>query len=235
MSSAGIKPWTRFSFRPRKAFEILPAGRGMRVLDKLSAGDEAHLIGCFAHIDAANGCRTDRFGSRADPAGCFRLHFAGHEILVVVFPDPGFDYLRLCADQAYSSSTMQASGTFTFWSTKRLGKREARDDFRQYGQRGQALSGRFACSSWVLFPTDGKLCLGHAVARSVPEAPSAAAFRGVAESLTNWPCQEGESKRLERFMQSLLQSNQAATAGRAVPWPQIHSEDSHVYLRRNYR
>ena len=66
---------------------ILPAGRGMRVLDKLSAGDQAHLIGCFAHlaqpmdvvlIDTAPG----------GPAGYSRSISAGMKLLVVVSPEP---------------------------------------------------------------------------------------------------------------------------------------------------
>src|SRR5690348_15615698 len=71
----------------QQGFQILPSGRGMRVLDKLSAGEQAHLISCFAHItlpmdivliDTAPG-RSSRL---------LPLDFAGHELLVVLSPEP---------------------------------------------------------------------------------------------------------------------------------------------------
>jgi flagellar biosynthesis protein FlhG len=57
-------------------------------------------------------------------------------------------------------------------------------------------------------PYDGKHCLGPSLAAPRPDTPSAGTFRLAADSLAQWPCEEGEGRGLERFMQCLLQSNQ---------------------------
>jgi len=196
----------------KEGFEILPAGRGMRVLDKLSPGDEAHLIGCFAHIaqpmdvvliDSAAG-RSSRL---------LALDFAGHEILVVLPPDPASitsAYSLIKHVHHYHAGKRQ----FHILINKTSVEREAEMVFENMaGAAGRYLGISLAFTGFI--PADGKLGRGQAVAQAFPEGPSAAAFRGVAESLTKWPCQEGESRRLERFVQRLLQSNHGSHDDRA--------------------
>lgn len=189
---------------------ILPAGRGMRVLDKLSAGDQAHLIGSFAHlaqpmdvvlIDTGPG-----LSSRLLP-----LNFSGHELLVVVSPEPA------SITSAYAlikHNSKQDKQRFHILVNKAGLEAEAQMIFDNMASAAMRYLG-ISLDFLGRIPTDGKLCLGRAVAEAFPAAISASAFRSMAESLTNWPSQEGDSKRLERFMQSLLQSNQGNQGGRA--------------------
>ncbi|SEK70791.1 AAA family ATPase [Nitrosovibrio tenuis] len=195
-----------------EGLHILPAGRGMRVLDKLSAGDRAHLIGCFARlaqpmdvvlIDAA-----PRRSSRLLP-----LNFTGHELLIVVSPEPN-SITSAYALIKHINSQHQGKQRFHILVNKTGIKAEAQIIFDNMASAAMQYLD-VSLDFMGAIPSDDKLCLGRAVAEAFPVAASAAAFRCAAESLTNWPCQEGESPRLERFIQCLLQSNQGNQSSRA--------------------
>lgn len=199
-----------------EGFQILPAGCGMRVLGKLNAEDQAHLISCFARfaqpmdvvlIDAAPG-RSSRL---------LPLTFSSHEILVVVSPE------QTSITAAYAlikhvSSQHHDKQHFHVLVNKSGAEAEAQmifDNMADAARRYLGVSLNFI----GLVPPDAKLCLGRAVAGAFPVSASAATFRYAAESLTksfiNWPRKEGEGRRLERFMQCLLQSNQGNQGSRA--------------------
>ncbi|MDE2365429.1 MAG: AAA family ATPase [Betaproteobacteria bacterium] len=195
-----------------EGLQILPAGRGMRVLDKLTAGDQAHLIGCFADLDQP----MDVVLIDAAPGRSSRLlplDFAGHELLVVVSPEPA-SITSAYALIKHIKSQHHHRQRFHVLVNKAGAEAEARvifDNMASAAMRYLEVSLDFL----GFIPPDGKLCLGRAVAEAFPAAVSAAAFRCAAESLTNWPTQKGESRRLERFMQCLLQSNQGNQGSRA--------------------
>ena len=194
--------------RPGGLF-ILPAGRGMRVLEKLSAGDRAHLIGSFAHlaqpldvvlIDAAPG-HSRRF---------LPLTFSTHEILVVVSPEPA------SITGAYTlikhiSSYHQDKRDLHVLVNRARNETEARMIFDNMAGTARRYLG-VALDFKGFVPQDNKLCLGRLGAGELPDSNSTAAFRHAAESLTHLTYQDGEAKSegkgLERFMQGLLQSNQ---------------------------
>jgi flagellar biosynthesis protein FlhG len=195
-----------------EGLHILPAGRGMRVLDKLSGGDQTHLIGCFARlaqpmdvvlIDAAPG-RSSRL---------LPLNFAGHELLVVVSPEPA-SITSAYALIKHNNSQRHDKQRFHILVNKANTEAEAQTIFDNMANAATRYLG-VSLDFLGFIPPDGKLCLGRAVAEAFPNAVSAAAFRSAAESLTNWPSQEGDSRRLERFMQCLLQSNQGHQGSRA--------------------
>lgn len=196
----------------KEGFDILPAARAMRVLDKLNPGDEAHLIGCFAHIaqpmdfvliDSAAG-RSSRL---------LPLDFAGHEIIVVLSSDP------TSITSAYSlikhvHHHHAGQRQFHILINKTSVEREAEMVFENMADAAERYLG-VSLAFMGFIPPDGKLRSGQAVAQAFSETPSAVAFRRVAESLTKWPCQEDESRRLERFVQRLLQSSHGSLDERA--------------------
>lgn len=191
---------------------ILPAGRGMRVLEKLSAGDRAHLIGSFARlaqpvdvvlIDAAPG-----HSSRLLP-----LTFSTHEILVIVSPEPA-SITAAYALIKHISSHYREKRHLHVLVNKARNETEAGMIFgNMAGVASRYLGVTLEFMGFV--PQDGKLCLGPPVNGVFAGSASATAFRHAAESLTHRPCQDGETKGegrgLERFMQWLLQSNQSGT------------------------
>jgi flagellar biosynthesis protein FlhG len=195
--------------RPGGLF-ILPAGRGMRMLGKLSAGDRTHLIGSFAHlaqpldvvlIDAAPG-----HSSRLLP-----LTFSTHEILVVVSPEPA------SITGAYTlikhiSSHQQDKRDLHVLVNRARNETEARMIFDNMAGTARRYLG-VALNFMGFVPQDNQLCLRRLAAGELPGSTSAAAFRNAAESLTHLTYQDGEAKGegrgLERFMQGLLQSNQS--------------------------
>jgi flagellar biosynthesis protein FlhG len=189
---------------------ILPAGRGMRVLDKLSAGDQAHLIGCFAHLaQPMDVVLIDTVPGRS--SRLLPLNFSGHELLVVVSPEPT-SITSAYALIKHNSAQHHDKQRFHILVNKAGTEAEAQMIFDNMGSAAMRYLG--VSLDFVGFiPPDDKLCLGRAVAEAFPAAVSASAFRSVAESLINWPSQEGDSKRLERFMQCLLQSNQGNQGG----------------------
>ncbi len=106
----------------REGLRVLPAGRGMMVLEKLSAGDKAHLTSSFAHIDGP----VDVILIDSAPGRDSRslpLALSSHEIVVVVSPDPASITAAYALIKHISGHPRKASGTITSCSTKRPGKR----------------------------------------------------------------------------------------------------------------
>jgi flagellar biosynthesis protein FlhG len=194
-----------------QGFRLLPAGRGMRVLENLNPGDQAHLIDCFRRfaqpmdvvlVDAAP-VRASRLLS---------LTASSHEIVVMVSSEPA-------SITAAYSLIKNMSGDH--------GKQQFRVLVNQVGAESEArmifdnmarVASRFLSVSLDFLgfvPPDDKLRQslrsGSPVIEAFPAATSAAAFRRAAESLTRLPCRQGEDKSqgtgLEGFMQRLLQSN----------------------------
>ncbi len=196
-----------------EGFFILPAGRGMRVLGKLSAGDQAHVIDCFARlaqpidvilIDAAPGRSSQML----------TLALSTHEIVVIVSPDPAsitaaYALIKhTCShheDKQHFHVVVNRAGTET--QAKMIF-----DNMADVARRHLAVSLDFM----GFVPQDGKLCLGRRVAGTFPTTASAAAFGRMAESLADWPCPDDEERDLERFMQCLLLSSQNSSSNAAT-------------------
>lgn len=191
---------------------ILPAGRGMRVLDKLNAGDQAHLIDCFAHLaQPVDIVLIDAAPSRS--SRLLPLNFTGHELLIVVSPEPA-SITSAYALIKHNRSQRHDKQRFHILVNKAGMEVEAQMIFDNIASAAARYLG-VSLDFLGFIPQDAKLYLNSAVAEAFPAAVSAAAFRGAAESLINWPSQEGDSKKLERFMQCLLQSNQDNKGSRA--------------------
>ena len=199
-------------------FFILPAGRGMRVLGKLSAADQAHVISCFAQlaqpidvilIDAAPGRSSQML----------TLAHSIHEIVVVVSPEPA-SITAAYALIKHTCSHHQDKQHFHVMVNKAGTETQAKmifDNMADVARRHLSVPLDFM----GFVPQDGKLCLGRRVTGAIPATASAAAFSRIAESLADWPCQDDEETGLERFMECLLLSSQnsssnAATAGGAI-------------------
>jgi flagellar biosynthesis protein FlhG len=196
-----------------EGLHILPAGRGMRVLDKLSAGDQAHLIRCFAHLDQPmDVVLIDTVAGRS--SRLLALNFSGHELLVVVSPEPA-SITSAYALIKHSSTQRHDKQRFHILVNKAGTEAEAQMIFDNMASAAMRYLG-VSLDFLGFVPSDSKLCLGRAIAEANPAAVSAAAFCGVAESVAGWPSQEGDSKRLERFMQCLLQNNQGNPGSRAA-------------------
>jgi len=224
----------------REGFRLLPAGRGLRVLGKLSPHDQAHLIDCFGRfaqpVDVVLVDAAPSWASRLLP-----FNFSGHEIVVIVSPEPA----SITAAYALIKHISGEHGKqrFRVLVNKASAETEARvifDNMARVANRHLTVSLDFM----GFVPPDDKLRksihLGRSVIESFPAAASAAGFRRVAESLTCWPCQEGEraestgaGKGLKGFMQCLMQgskSNQSSlsnpinAAAVGLPDPQV----SHV-------
>jgi flagellar biosynthesis protein FlhG len=196
-----------------EGLHILPAGRGMRVLDKLSAGDQAHLIGCFAHLaQPMDVVLIDTVAGRS--SRLLPLNFSGHELLVVVSPEPA-SITSAYALIKHNSTQRHDKQRFHILVNKAGTEAEAQMIFDNMASAAMRYLG-VSLDFLGFVPSDSKLCLGRAIAEANPAAVSAAAFCGVAESVAGWPSQEGDSKRLERFMQCLLQNNQGNPGSRAA-------------------
>ncbi|SEO51124.1 flagellar biosynthesis protein FlhG [Nitrosovibrio sp. Nv6] len=195
-----------------EGFFILPAGRGMRVLEKLSADDRAYLIGCFAHlaqpvdlvlIDAAPG-----------RSSCLLpFTFSTHEIVVIVSPEPPSITAAYALIKHISGFYHDKRRNFNVLVNRARNETEAQMIFDN-------MAGAARCYLEVeldfmgFIPQDRKLCLGPPVAGTFQPSASAIAFHHVAELLTDRPRQDAESategRGLERFMQGLLQSSQSS-------------------------
>jgi flagellar biosynthesis protein FlhG len=194
-------------------FFILPAGRGMRVLGKLSTDDRAHVINCFAQlaqpidvilIDAAPGRSSQML----------TLALSAHEIVVVVSPEPA----SITAAYALIKHTCghhQDKQHFHVMVNKAGTETQAKmifDNMADVARRHLSVSLDFM----GFVPQDGKLCLGRRVTGAIPATASAAAFSRIAESLADWPCPDDEERGLERFMECLLLSSRNSSADAAT-------------------
>ena len=209
-----------------EGIRLLPAGRGMRVLEKLSPNDQTHLIESFRDfarpmdvvlVDAAP-VRASRLLS---------LTASSHEIVVMVLPQPtsitaaysliknisgdhGKQQFRVLVNQVGT----EAAAQMIFDNMAKAASRylEVSLDFMGY------------------VPTDDKLRQsirsGRPVIQAFPGAASATAFRRVAESLIRLPCREredkDESKGLEGLIQRLLHSSRSTPINLIAAGPQVN-------------
>jgi flagellar biosynthesis protein FlhG len=166
----------------RDGIRVLPAGRGMMVLEKLSADDKTHLTSSFANIDGP----VDVILIDSAPGRDSRslpLALSSHEIVVVVSPDPG--------------SITAAYALMKHISGHHESKRHYHILFNKTAREGDARK---------IFDNMESVAKRY-LAEAHPDTHSGSVFRVAAESLVNWPCPGGEGPGLQRFMQSLLQGN----------------------------
>ncbi len=188
----------------RDGIRVLPAGRGMMVLEKLSADDKAHLTSSFANIDGP----VDVILIDSAPGRDSRslpLALSSHEIVVVVSPDPG-SITAAYALMKHISGHHESKRHYHILFNKTAREGDARKIFDNM----ESVAKRYLAVTLQLLgflPYDAKHCLGRGLAEAHPDTHSGSVFRVAAESLVNWPCQDGEGPGLERFMQSLLQGN----------------------------
>jgi flagellar biosynthesis protein FlhG len=198
-----------------EGFGILSAGRGLKVLGKLSPDDEAHLVDAFGHIsqpvdvilvDSASG-RMSRL---------LPLIFPQHAITILVSPQP----VSITAAYALIKHISGSSDHQHFrMIVNKVGiEVEARKIFDNMA----AVASRYLAVSLDFLgciPPDDKLTQsirrGRSVIEAFPAAASAIAFRRAAEALLSWPCNEDENKgeksedrgTLQGFVQCLIQNN----------------------------
>lgn len=188
----------------RDGIRVLPAGRGMMVLEKLSADDKAHLTSSFANIDGP----VDVILIDSAPGRDSRslpLALSSHEIVVVVSPDPG-SITAAYALMKHISGHHESKRHYHILFNKTAREGDARKIFDNM----ESVAKRYLAVTLQLLgflPYDAKHCLGRGLAEAHPDTHSGSVFRVAAEALVNWPCQDGEGPGLERFMQSLLQGN----------------------------
>jgi flagellar biosynthesis protein FlhG len=188
----------------RDGIRVLPAGRGMMVLEKLSADDKAHLTSSFANIDGP----VDVILIDSAPGRDSRslpLALSSHEIVLVVSPDPG-SITAAYALMKHISGHHESKRHYHILFNKTAREGDARKIFDNM----ESVAKRYLAVTLQLLgflPYDAKHCLGRGLAEAHPDTHSGSVFRIAAEALVNWPCQDGEGPGLERFMQSLLQGN----------------------------
>lgn len=188
-----------------QGFCILPAGLGMRVLGALSPGDQTHLIGAFASI--AQGIDVILIDGASGRTGLsLLLALSSHEIVVVVSPEPA-SITAAYALIKHISSHHEDKRDYHVLVNKASVEAEARtifDNMESVAKRYLAVKLHFM----GFVPYDGKHCVRRTLAGGFSASALEAAFGQAAESLTCWPCEDGEGRGLERFMQRLLQSSQ---------------------------
>jgi flagellar biosynthesis protein FlhG len=202
-------------------YSILPAGRGMRVLDKLNPDDQAHLIDSFANVappmdvvlvDAAAGS-TSRLLSLAFPC---------HEVVVVVSSQPA----SITTAYALIKHITGNSGNqrFRVLVNKVGDETEAKkifDNMARVASRYLSVSLDFI----GFIPPDDKLRQsirrGRAIMNLFPASASAIAFGRAAERLVNRLPGDGKNEEdsggMRGFMQSLTGLRQGIQSGSPGP------------------
>jgi flagellar biosynthesis protein FlhG len=192
-------------------FSILPAGHGMRALEKLNAGDRAHLIGSFAHltppfdvvlIDAAPG-RASRSLS---------LALSSHEIVVVASPEAA-SITAAYALIKHINGNYQNKRRYHILINKAVTEIEANTIFSNMESAARRYLG-ISLEFLGYIPYEHKLCPSNPLPKSLSAASFGEAFQHAAESLIHWPFEEDEGRGLERFMQCLLQSSPVSQGAR---------------------
>jgi flagellar biosynthesis protein FlhG len=198
-------------------YSILPAGRGMRVLEKLNPDDQSHLIDSFGNVtppmdvvlvDAAAGS-TSRLLSLAFPC---------HEIVVLVSSQPASITTAYALIKHISGNS--GSQRFRVLVNKVGDETEAKkifDNMARVASRYLSVSLDFI----GFIPPDDKLRQsirrGHAVMNLFPASASAIAFGRAAESLVNRTPGDGENEEddggMRGFMQSLTGLRQGIQSG----------------------
>jgi flagellar biosynthesis protein FlhG len=185
-------------------FSILPAGRGMRVLEKLNAGDHAHLIGSFAHITPPfDVVLIDAAPGRASHS--LSLALSSHEIVVVASPEAA-SITAAYALIKHIGGNCQNKRRYHILINKAVTETEANTIFSNMESAARRYLG-ISLQFLGYIPYEHKLCPGNPLPKSLSAASFGAAFQHAAESLIQWPFEEDEGRGLERFMQCLLQGS----------------------------
>jgi flagellar biosynthesis protein FlhG len=188
-----------------EGIRLLPAGRGLRVLGKLSPDDQAHLIESFRDfarpMDVVLVDATPVRGSQL-----LSLTASSPEIVVVVSSQP----TSITAAYSLIKNISGDHGTQQFRVLVNQVGTEAEaqmifDNMAKAATRYLEVSLDFV----GFVPTDDKLRQsirsGRPVIQAFPAAASAAAFRRAAESLTRLPCRENEDKSQGKGLEGLMQ------------------------------
>ena len=189
-------------------FSILPAGRGMRVLDKLSLDDRSHLVDAFGSLaPPVDVILVDAAPGRASML--LSLAFPNHEIVVLVSSQPASITTAYALIKHISGNS--DNQRFRVLVNKVSGKTEAKkifDNMARVASRYLSVSLDFI----GFIPPDDKLRQsirrGRAVMDLFPTSDSAIAFGQAAESLVQWTSGDGENGGLRGFMQCLTQHRQ---------------------------
>jgi flagellar biosynthesis protein FlhG len=201
-------------------FSILPAGRGMRVLDKINADDQSHLVESFASVappmdvvlvDAAPG-RASRLLSLAFPC---------HEIVVLVSSQAASITTAYALIKHMSANSANSGNQrFRVLVNKVGDETEARkifDNMARAASRYLSVSLDFI----GFIPPDDKLRQsirrGRAVMDLFPASASAIAFGRAAESLVDWTGGGDSGGGMRGFMQSLTRLHQDSRSGSPDP------------------
>lgn len=211
-----------------QGFRLLPAGRGMRVLENLNPGDKAYLIDCFKRFTQP----MDMVLVDAAPVRASRLlslTASSHEIVVMVSSEPAS--ITAAYSLIKNISGDHGKQQFRVLVNQVSAETEAQMIFDNIARvASRYLSVPLDFIGFV--PPDDKLRQsirsGRSVTEAFPAATSVAAFRRAAEALTSLPCRQDEDKSqgtgLEGFMQRLLQSSRNPHINPTAIRPQV----SHV-------
>ncbi len=194
-------------------FRILQAGQGMRVLERLNADEQEHLVNAFARIaEPVDVVLID--AARERNGLSLPLNVPGHEIMVVISPDPA-SITAAYALIKHNSGRIKKQGKqerhcFRILVNKAASDIEARTIFENMKRAAaQYLDVSLDLAGFI--PLDNKLCLKDSERRTRPVARAEAAFRQIAESLIHWPGQKNEGNGLDQIIQRLLRSAQSSS------------------------
>lgn len=189
---------------------IVPAGRAMQALPSLDAAGQSWLIRAFGNladppdvllVDAASGIA----GHVLPPS------LAAQELIVAVSPQ------SISITDSYALIKVLRLG-FARQRFHILVNRvqDGEEALRIFNNLAEA-AGRFLDVSLEFMgcvPEDVSLRqanrLGRPAVDVFPQSPSAAAIRGLAETVERWPSPNGDHARLDGFMQRLIQSSRIA-------------------------
>jgi flagellar biosynthesis protein FlhG len=194
-------------------FGILPAGRGMRVLDKINPDDRLHLVDSFGRLTPP----MDVVLVDAAPGSASRLlslAFPCHEIVVLVSSQPASITTAYALIKEISGNS--GNHRFRVLVNKVGDEAEAKkifDNMAKVARRYLSVSLGFIGS----IPPDDKLRQsirrGRAVMDLFPASDSAIAFGRAAESFASWTSDDGDSGGMRGFMQSLTRTHEGSQPG----------------------
>jgi flagellar biosynthesis protein FlhG len=194
-------------------FGILPAGRGMRVLDKINPDDRSHLADSFAGLTPP----MDVVLVDAAPDSASRLlslAFPCHEIIVLVSSQPASITTAYALIKDISGNS--GNHRFRVLVNKVGDEAEAKkifDNMARVASRYLSVSLGFI----GFIPPDDKLRQsirrGRAVMDLFPASDSAIAFGRAAESFASWTPGDGDSGGMRGLMEGLTRAHQGSQSG----------------------
>lgn len=192
---------------------IVSAAHGLRALGELDVAAQEWLVRSFSELaDPVDVVLVDAAPGAASNVPSLSL--ASQEVVVVVSGEPS------AIKDAYALIKVLnlnvAKRRFHILVSKAQSDQAARTLF---GNMSQAAS-RFLGVSLDFMghvPADEKVGQAGRLLRTVvdafPSSEAARAFRGLAETMDQWPCPSAEHGRLEVFMERLIQSSRMTATG----------------------